>query len=119
MMTRILLPAARAVGTAMTLASGPASSSLAVSAMNDGTAQPAATRVAPRERKLRRESMRLTLATRLLQCEGDVSGGVVCQMVRRSERPCCRPERQRRISLTPRATVVRCFAGAQHDKMVS
>src|SRR4051812_19924587 len=62
MMTRIFRPAAWATGTAVT----PLSKMRAVSAMNDGTAQPAATRVAPLVRKLRRDIWDMCAATTLL-----------------------------------------------------
>src|SRR3954447_8650036 len=70
MMTRIFRPAAWATGTAVT----PLSKMRAVSAMNDGTAQPAATRVAPLVRKLRRDIWDMIVATALLQV-GDAPGG--------------------------------------------
>src|SRR3954449_3287383 len=66
MMTRIFRPAAWATGTAVT----PLSKMRAVSAMNDGTAQPAATRVAPLVRKLRRDIWDMIAATALLQVGG-------------------------------------------------
>src|SRR3954447_24118223 len=62
-MTRILRPAAWATGTAV----APLSTRRAVSATNEGTAQPAATRVAPRVRKLRRDIEEVSAGTALLR----------------------------------------------------
>src|SRR3954468_22340315 len=63
MMTRIFRPAACAVGTAI----APLSKMRAVSATNEGTAQPAATRVAPFVRNLRRDIEEVSAATAVLQ----------------------------------------------------